>query len=294
MTSLNQDIKEKLNNLSVFEKVIILNLVIYVVGWFISRLNGIPQEISLSWLELPKDASDFISQPWAILTYGFTHVKFWHLFFNMLVLYFIGRSFANLFDPKLSLSVYLLGIITGALAFLLVFNLFPEGLLKKAGALVGASAGVRAILLFLVAYMPNYEFQLGTLRIKLLYVGVLLVFLDIPGFFADNAGGTVAHFGGYLLGLFYALQLRKGNDIGKGFGGLVDNFLAMFSLNKKTRLKTVYKSKKKKTYAGLSKEEFDEFNNQKQIDIILDKISKSGYDSLTAEEKEFLFRSGKK
>jgi len=292
MTSLTYDIQDKFKRLTAFEKIIAANVVIYIVGWLIANFSSVSRGQSLSWLVLPKEFSEFIFKPWSIITYGFAHIDFWHLFFNMLVLYFIGRSFSNLFNIKLSLNVYFLGIISGALAYMLAYAIFPGGILKFTGPLLGASAGVRAALIFLCAYMPNYEVRLITFNIKLLYIGLVLVALDVLGLFSGNAGGNIAHLGGDVLGFLYATQLKKGTDIGKGFERIMDSIMGMFS--KKSKLKTVYKSKSKgKAYAGHTKDEFDEFNKQKQIDIILDKISKSGYESLSKEEKEFLFRSGK-
>ncbi|RLD29522.1 MAG: rhomboid family intramembrane serine protease [Bacteroidetes bacterium] len=293
MTSLNFDIKDKLKRLSAFEKIIALNIVVYVVGWLLFQIQSIDRESSLIWLALPKDFFDFILKPWSILTYGFAHIDLWHLFINLLILYFVGRSFSNLFNIKLSLNVYFLGILFGGLAYMLVYTLFPNSILKNAGPLVGASAGVRAALIFLCAYMPNKEMRLVTINIKLMYIGFVLVALDILGLFGINSGGNVAHLGGDLLGYFYAVQLKKGTDIGKGFERFIDSISSFFSKAKPSNLKTVHKSKKK-GFAGHTKQEFDEFNKQKQIDIILDKISKSGYESLSKEEKAFLFRSGKK
>lgn len=295
MTSLTQDIQDKLKRLTAFEKIIAANLLVYVIGWSIANFSAVTRINSLSWLALPKDFSEFIIKPWSIITYGFTHIEFWHLFFNMLILYFVGRSFANLFNIKLSLNVYFLGIITGGLAYILVYALLPNGIFKTTGALVGASAGVRAALIFLCAYMPNYEVKIVKFRIKLIYFGLVMVALDVFGLFSgSNEGGYIAHLGGDLLGFFYAKQLIKGRDIGKWFEKIMDAFLSLFSFKPKSKLKTVHKrSKKSKAFAGHTKEEFGEFNKQKQIDIILDKISKSGYESLSKEEKEFLFKSGK-
>ncbi|NQX85856.1 MAG: rhomboid family intramembrane serine protease [Flavobacteriaceae bacterium] len=293
MTSLSYDIQDKLKRLTAFEKIIIANVLIYVLGWFVALFLDIPRKESLTWLELPKDFMDFILQPWSIITYGFAHVGFWHLFFNMLVLYFVGQSFSNLFNVRLSLNVYFLGIIVGALAYLLVFNLFPNAVLKDAGALIGASAGVRAALIFLCAYMPKYNVRFITFNINLMYIGLVLVILDVVGLFSTNAGGSVAHLGGCLLGCIYALQLKKGHDIGTGFARVMDSFSVWFK-PKRGNLKTVYRRSKEKTYGGHTKAEFKEFNNQKQIDIILDKIGKSGYESLSNEEKDFLFRAGKR
>jgi rhomboid family protein len=293
MTSLNYDIKDKLRHLSAFEKIIALNIVIYIIGWLLYQTQGLIRQDSLIWLALPKDFTNFFLKPWSILAYGFAHIDLWHLFINMFILYFVGRSFSNLFNIKLTLNVYFLGILFGGLAYMLVYTLFPNGILNTAGPLVGASAGVRATLIFLCAYMPNKEMRFVTINIKLLYIGLVLVALDVLGLFGNNPGGNVAHLGGDLLGYFYAVQLQKGTDIGKGFERFIGSISSFFSKAKKSNLKTVYKSQKK-GFAGHTKQEFGEFNKQKQIDIILDKISKSGYESLSKEEKAFLFRAGKK
>jgi len=287
MTNLNQDIKEKLSRLNVFEKIIVANVLVFVLSFIANTL--IQNGATLKWLSLSKDISDLLSKPWTVLSYGFTHDSFIHLFFNMIVLYFFGRSFSNLFKQDLSLKVYVLGILSGGFAFVLVYNLFPSGILKTVGPLVGASAGVRAVIIFLCAYLPNKEVRFFTFQFPLKYIGIALVVFDIPGLFSQNSGGSVAHLGGCVLGYFYAKQFQKGTDIGQ----FVDRIIAYFS-RVAVPLKTVHKNKNKKpSFAGKKKEEFDRFTHQKQIDLILDKISKSGYESLTQAEKDFLFRAGK-
>lgn len=290
MTSLTQDIQDKLRRLTSFDKIIAVNVAVFFIGWLIAVVSDVARTSSLNWLELPKEFSEFILKPWSIITYGFTHIEFWHLLMNMFVLYFVGRSFSNLFSIKTSLNIYFLGIISGGLAYMLTAALFPS-FFNYASSLVGASAGVRATLIFLCAYMPHYEMRLGSLRFKLMYVGFVMVALDLLGLFGANSGGNVAHIGGDLLGYFYATRLRQGTDIGKGFEKIMDTFSSWFSFTKKSKLKTVHKNKSK--VGGYTKGEFNQFNNQKKIDIILDKISKSGYESLTKEEKDFLFRAGK-
>ena len=290
MTSLNNDFKDKLKNLNIFEKIMAINVLVFFMGWVIQVIREIPRSFTLSWLELPKDFLDFIVMPWTLFTYGFTHYGFLHLLFNMVVLYFVSRSMVNLFPSKQSLNIYFLGILAGGLAFLLVYNVMPNSLSSTVGSLVGASAGVNALLIFLCAYMPNRETRFFSLSIKLWHIGVAIVLFDVIGLFGANQGGKVAHLGGSLIGYFYATQLLKGNDIGSGFGKFMDRIANMFS--KKSPLKTVHRNKKK-TFAGHNKVEFNEFNSQKKIDLILDKISKSGYESLTKEEKDFLFQSGK-
>ncbi len=291
MTSLSQDIQDKLKRLNVFEKIILINVFVFVVGWFIFRFQHIPREDSLVWLELPKKFSEFIVKPWTIVTYGFTHYGFFHILFNLLVLYFVSRAMVNVFSTKLSLNIYFLGILIGGLSFLFVYNLVPEIHSQNVGSLVGASAGVRALLIFLCAYLPYKEARFFLVTIKLWHIGLVMVILDVVGLFSViNQGGNVAHLGGDLLGYLYAVQLQKGTDIGKGFERFMDGIASLFK--PKSTLKTVHRTKRK-PYAGHNKSEFSEFNKQKRIDLILDKISKSGYESLTKEEKEFLFKAGK-
>tara|TARA_R110000868_G_scaffold326890_2_gene587892 strand:+ start:1754 stop:2602 length:849 start_codon:yes stop_codon:yes gene_type:complete len=282
MTSITQDIKQKLSNLNVLEKIIAVNVVVFLVGLIFKS--------GLSWFELPSDISNAIVQPWSIITYAFLHYDFLHILFNMLWLYVIGRMFLNLFSPKMALNIYFLGAISGGLLFVLCYSIFPD-IFGGKSYLVGASAAVRALLIFLCAYMPNQELRFFTFNLKLWYVGVAIVVLDIFGLFGVNAGGNLAHLGGALLGYFYAKQLLKGHDIGKGFERFLDAITNMFKPSKKAPLKTVHKNKSK--VGGYTKADFNKLNNQKKIDVILDKISKSGYDSLTSEEKEFLFRAGK-
>ena len=289
MSSLNQDIKKKLSNLNVLEKIIAINAVVFLLA-LILRFDFV-------WFELPSDFLKFIVKPWAIITYAFLHYDFMHVLFNMLWLYFLGRMFLNLFSSKMALNIYFLGAISGGVLFMLCYTLFPS-VFGGNSRLLGASAAVRALLIFLCAYMPNQEMRFFTFNLKLWYLGAAIVVLDVIGVFSGisnpqtgNAGGNLAHLGGALLGYVYAKQLIKGQDIGKGFEKLMDSATNIFKASKKSPLKTVHKNKSKGD--RYTKSDFNEFNNQKKIDVILDKISKSGYDSLTSKEKEFLFKAGK-
>ncbi|MCL5130433.1 MULTISPECIES: rhomboid family intramembrane serine protease [unclassified Algibacter] len=282
--SLTTDIKYKLTRLNILEKIIAVNVVIFLVGLIFRS--------ALSWFELPSDFFNALVNPWTIVSYAFVHYDFIHLLFNMLWLYVIGRMFLNLFSPKTALNIYFLGAISGGAMFLIGYALLPS-FFGVNSSLVGASAAVRALLIFMCAYMPNQDVRVFTFNLKLWYIGAAIVVLDIVGLFGVNAGGNLAHIGGALLGYFYATQLVKGNDIGSGFERFANAITNMFksSSSKKGPLKTVHKNKSK--VGGYKKSDYSEFNNQKKIDVILDKISKSGYDSLTAEEKELLFRAGK-
>ena len=235
MTLLIQDIKDKLSRLNVLEKIIAVNVVIFILGLLL-RSN-------LGWFELPSGFSDFIVKPWAIITYAFLHYEFLHLFFNMLWLYFIGRMFLNLFSPKMAVNIYFLGAMAGGLLYMLCYTMFPN-VFQTNSRLLGASAAVRALLIFLCAYMPNKELRFFTFNLKLWYVGIAIVIIDVIGVFSGinnptggNSGGYLAHLGGASLGYVYAKQLLKGQDIGRGFESIINAIVNMFKTTKKGAVK---------------------------------------------------------
>jgi len=285
------NLKYQYARLSIAEKLIAVNVLVFIVNGLFPFLLGLPKNSVVQWFQLPKNFFEFLSQPWSILTYSFFHGGLGHIFWNMLVLYFAGRIFLNLFDGKRFLNVYLLGVILGGLFFLLGYNLFPAFFGINA-VLIGASAGVRAVLIFICAYIPNQEVRLIFFNVKLWYIGVFVVLMDLVQMpYTGNAGGHLAHLGGALLGYVYARQLLNGKDIGEGFAWFMDGISNLFKKReKKAPLKTVYRKTRK---PEKSKKEFGKEAHQRRIDSILDKISKSGYESLSQEEKDFLFKAGK-
>lgn len=285
------NLKYQYARLSIAEKLIAINVIVYLADRLITFLFGLNREFFYLWFELPKDFFAFIGQPWSLVTYSFFHADLWHLFWNMIMLYFSGRIFLNLFGSRTFINVYFLGVILGALFFLLSYNIFPAFLASNS-ALIGASAGVTAVLIFICAYIPNQEVRLFVFNIKLWYIGVFFILVDLLQISSgSNAGGRLAHLGGALLGYVYARQLLQGKDIGKGFSSFLDIISNLFKKReKKAPLKTVYrKSKPPKK----SKADYDKESRQRKIDSILDKISKSGYESLSKAEKDFLFKAGK-
>ena len=285
----NQSIRYYYNRLNIAERIIALNVVVFIVNGLLKILfgfSGISQ-----WFELPKDFFHYLGQPWSLVTYSFFHSGLGHIFWNMLMLYFAGRIFLNLFDNKRFLNVYFLGVILGGLIFLLSYNIFPA-LLGINTSLIGASAGVTAVLIFVCTYLPNQEVRIVFFNVKLWHIGVFVVLLDLIQIsLGGNVGGRLAHLGGAALGYFYAQQLMKGNDIGSGFAKMVDAVANLFKRSeRKAPMKTVYRKEKKG--AGRS-ENYDKESRQRKIDAILDKISKSGYESLSKAEKDFLFKAGK-
>lgn len=285
MTTLNQDIKDKLSRLHVLERIILINVVLFLLDALFRVMSSSGSSFLLDWFSLSNEFWEVIINPWTVFSYGFLHYNFTHLFFNMLVLYVLAQTFSNLFHPRLASKLYLLGILLGAITFILT-NLLIPSIININGPLVGASAGVRSLILFLCTYMPNRLIGFFTFRFKLKYLGIVMVILDLPGLFSTNSGGTIAHIGGYILGYYYARQIQLGTEPFRFFDRILD------FLTRQKALTTIYK-KPTASFAGQPKKDFDAFTNQKQIDIILDKISKSGYDSLTQQEKDFLFRAGK-
>ena len=238
----------------------------------------------MNWLQLSPKFDTFITRPWTLISYSFIHSGFFHLLWNMLLLYYAGRLLLNLFSDKIFINNYFLGVIAGGIIFVLSYSLFPvfKGTYPP---MIGASAGVMSVFIFICTYTPEQELRVLFFNVKLKYIGIVFFFFDVIQIPYGNAGGHLAHIGGALLGFSYARQLVNGRDIGSGFEQ-VWQYLFI-----KKQLKTVYKSPNKERFNKANK---NGENSQIKIDAILDKISKSGYDSLSKEEKDYLFEAGKK
>lgn len=287
----NGGLRYQYARLSIAEKLIAINVAVFIVVNllnFFLKLGG--DNIVEKWFWLPEDFFDFLKQPWSIVTYSFLHGGIRHIFFNMLLLYFSGRILLNLFGPKRFLNVYFLGVIIGGLVFLLSYNVFPV-FAGSRNILLGASAGVMAVLIFVATYIPNREIRLIFFNVKLWHIALFFILMDLIQIPTSNPGGHLAHLGGALLGYTYARQLTKGRDIGEGFSKLMDGLANLFrKKEKKPPLKTVYRNQKRNVR---STPNYDKENHQRKVDVILDKISKSGYESLSKAEKDFLFKAGK-
>ncbi|WP_405247058.1 rhomboid family intramembrane serine protease [Cellulophaga sp. Asnod2-G02] len=284
------NLRYQFTRLNIAEKLIVVNVALFIITRLVAVLFGTSVDALVHWFELPKDFGTFITQPWSIVTYAFFHGNLGHIFFNMIMLYFTGRIFMNLFGERKFINVYFLGAIFGGLLFMLSYNIFPA-LTGLNNSLIGASAAVMAVLIFVCTYTPNQEVRVIFFNIKLWYLGVTFIVIDLVFIGGNsNIGGRLSHLGGAFIGYLYASQLTKGRDIGAGFSRMLDSIQNLFTKEKKAPLKTVYRkpSSNLKTVAASDKEK-----HQRQIDIILDKISKSGYESLSKAEKDFLFKAGK-
>lgn len=273
-------------NVAVFVLVHIISLLIF----FFTGVSGI--SMVASWLALPADIGQLIIQPWSIITYMFLHEGFLHIAFNMLILYFGGQIFLQFLDAKKLIGTYILGGISGGLLYILAFNIFPvfNGIVSGALAL-GASASVMAVLIAIAAYVPNYTVRLILLgNVKLKYIALFYVIMDIISIPQGNSGGHIAHLGGAFFGFYFVYRLRSGKDITVGVNRLLNYIAHLFS--SKRKMKVVYKNPgKTKSDVAYNAQKAA---NQQKIDAILDKISKSGYDSLSKEEKAILFDASKK
>ena len=286
-----EQLRYRLQQLNGAEKLILINVACFVLPLFVKTLLflfNIPSGMFLGWFELSSSWGDLLFKPWTLVTYSFLHSGFFHLFWNMYLLFFASRLFLNLFQAKTFFNVYFLGVLIGGFTFMASYALFPA-FQNSSPMMIGASAGVMAVLIFMSTYSPDLEVRLILFNVKLRYLGLAFVLLDVIQIPYGNAGGHLAHIGGAALGFFYVQRLNKGTDIGVPFERFVDSILKIFM--KKSSLKTVHRNTSNKKAQDSSTQKDSNF--QKRIDEILDKISASGYESLTKEEKEFLFRAGK-
>ena len=280
------NLKYRFKNAGIVEQLIYVNLAVFLLV-FIANTFGflfqVNSNLFVNWFALPANFNDFLSKPWTIITYGFLHTSFLHILLNLIALFYIGHLFNQYFTAKQLLNFYLLGTLFGGIIFIASYNFFPAlQRVSDNSVLLGASAGISAIFIGVATYIPNYELKFPLIGfVKLWVLACVWIAIDIIQIPAGNAGGHLAHIGGALFGFLYVVKAsNKELEIFKMF--------KKFFEKKEKPLKTVYKSGKK-TVKNTSKKS----TNQQEIDAILDKISKSGYDTLTKNEKDFLFKQGK-
>jgi len=261
----------KLNFFIAINTIIFLLLGILALVDFFARTGVAP--LLLRQLALPADLGALLYRPWTILTYMFTQQDFFHFLFNMLWLYWIGMIFLDFLNNRQLTFIYIAGGLTGGIIFLVLYQFIPAFQAQQA-ILIGSSGSVYAVVIATATLVPDYTIRMlffGNVRLK--YLAAAFIVLNILGLAGNNIGGNLAHLGGGLFGFLYIIQLRRGNDWSKLFK----------ARNKKLRVIKNEKGPKGKT----------PFTNQEYIDSILDKISQSGYNSLSKAEKEALFNAGK-
>lgn len=267
-------------------QIILINAIVFVITGLMFFF-GLDSRV---WFGLPANLAVLPSKIWTIVTYMFVHDGLGHVFWNMLAFYWFGKIIQEFLGSKKVISLFVIGGLIGALAYILAYNLFPafdEAALKS--NLVGASAGVFAVVVGSAVFMPNYTLNLllvGPVKIK--YIALVYVFLFIIGTRGANAGGEFAHLGGAAAGWLYISQIKRGSDIGAWVISVLDFFKALFKPSPKIKVSHRSKARKKQT---VSKATRADGASQDEIDSILDKISHSGYESLSKEEKQKLFNA---
>jgi membrane associated rhomboid family serine protease len=288
------DIKKTFHNGSSLIRLIYINIAVFILITIIAIIgflvtNPFVSEKAIDLLAVPSALKVLITRPWTLITYMFLHKDIWHILFNMLWLYWFGSIFLQYLDQKKLVAVYLLGGISGAFLYIISFNVFPafSGLVSESVA-IGASASVMAVVIAISAYVPDYTVHLLLLgRVKIKYMALAIFILTSFMDFSVNSGGKLAHIGGAFFGYLYTLNIRQGRDIGKVINKAIDFIVTIFRPRKK--MKVTYKKPSTEYEYNKMKSE-----QQTKINTILDKISKGGYDSLTKEEKETLFRESQK
>jgi membrane associated rhomboid family serine protease len=263
----NENLWSQFKRQDVMTKIMVLNGLVFLVLSIGAALMGWSRSSFYSWFALPDDLLRFIGQPWSLLTYSFLHSGFFHLLFNMIWLSFFGRFVLNLFSERRFLTLYLLG------------------------GIVAGSGAVMAIMAFAALYSPYAPVRIFFFTLKLWQLAAFMVLWDLirlPEM--NNAGGLIAHLGGAAFGYYYARNLQAGRDVGLWFDRLMDRLVTLWSdASKKSRsanrrgASRVRNTRPSKSTKGA---------DQEKTDAILDKIGQSGYESLTKEEKDFLFKSG--
>ena len=273
-------------------KIIYINVGIYLLFLFFNILFTLMQwnlnsNFLESYLTFSSSPVMFLKRPWTIFTYMFLHGSFWHIFNNMLIYFFTARMFEDLVGKKAALNTYIIGGFCGAILYLVTHNLFP--LFSNMGniPMLGASAAVMAVFVGLATYSPNYEVMLfGVLRVRMKYLALIWVAFDVIGLANQDGIAHFAHLGGAIWGYLFVINFKKGKDISNWFNQLTSVGSSIF---KKKKIKIVYKKKNpvvKKTVKGSQ-------IRQEKVDAILDKIKASGYESLSKEEKDYLFDASK-
>jgi membrane associated rhomboid family serine protease len=291
--SIIDEIKASFRKSSYYIKIIYINVGVFALLYVADIFYPVSQ-----YFAVPGDLHILLYRPWTILTYMFVHAGFMHILFNMLWLFWFGGIFMNYLSNKQLLAVYLLGGFMGAFFHLATNYFLPE--YARAGV-VGASAAVMTIVFAISAYKPDYAINLvfiGPVKIK--YIALISFFIDITGVLSDmkqiGGGSGVAHFahlGGAFYGLWWGYKMREGKDINRRFGNLLDKIFSLFKSTSGNQMKIAYRNPTVKIPKDDKEYNKTKADTIKEMDRILDKISKSGYDSLTSQEKEFLFKQKK-
>jgi len=297
--SITEDIKNvftrrdnALNQLIVLNVLVFAVLVVVQAVMFISSASDWFPAV-LKQFQLNSDLSVLLRHPWTVLSYAFTHQGFLHILFNLLNLYWFGQLIREYLGDRRLVSLYILGALAGAAVFLLSFNLIPVFKPGVGTPMIGASAAVTAIIVAAATLLPDYTFMLLLLGpVKIKWIAAVVVLISLAGINGGNPGGEIAHLGGALLGFVFIKQLQAGRDLGTPVQAVGRWFGNLFNRRPTMRASSSRRPEPVTTTSssGAAKKSANQ-PMQEEIDLILDKISRSGYESLSKEEKQKLFRA---
>ena len=299
--SITDEIKESFRKGTTLHKLIYLNLGLFLAVQIVRIVLFLSNAYDLfpgflNHLAVPANLEVLAKRPWTLITYMFLHVDFIHILFNLLWLYWFGTVFIQELGLKKLLSTYLLGGLTGGILYVVFYNVFPvfEGV-REGSIALGASASVMSVVVATATFQPERRMQLVLIGpIKIVYIALFMFIFTSLVDFSVNTGGKIAHIGGALSGFLFAYYYKRGKDITKGFDRIMDSIATWFKPGKE-KLKVTYKrSAGQKPPADDIQYKQEKAAEQKEIDQILDKISKAGYDSLSSREKEMLFKMSNK
>lgn len=293
--SIIDDLKWQFRYGNVVNRLVLVNVIIFfffcvVQLFFFFAQKPALYDVFMNWLYLPATPLNILRQPWAFATYQFLHSGFFHILFNMLWLYWLGRILVQYMNQKRIMALYFLGGIAGGLLYIFAYNIFPVfSQVAPKAYLVGASASVMAIIVATATLLPNYEIRLFFIGfVKLKYLALVAVLLDVITISKGNPGGHIAHLGGAFFGWLFVYQLKRGTDLSKGLVNSTE--WLQQKLSKNPKLKVAYKNEERINKEYPKTKKAVKSDKQAEVDAILDKISETGYDNLTAEEKQILFR----
>lgn len=268
-------IKDNFKQQGVVTQIIFINIAIFLTVNIVGNITD--QETLTEYLSLPINGEGFLKKFWTLFTYMFTHEGLLHIIWNLIAFYFFSQIFLVVFGQKKLLYIYVMSGICGGALVLLIGILFPAAFVNT--ILLGASAAVLGIGGVMLIYSPNYRVYLfGLVEMSFKYIYLIMFAISTIIDLRVNTGGKISHIGGALFGVLYGYQLKRGRDLSD---------FSFLKPKKKTNLKVVSNTSNSKTQGNSP-------NDDAAMNALLDKISKSGYDSLTKAEKDLLFKLSQK
>ncbi len=306
MSGLFEDFRSEFNKPNnTLVQLILVNTVVFLVLLLAKVGLQMAQNMNVYYfireqMMLPGNVGDFLHKPWTLFTYFFMHEEIFHILYNMLFLYWFGRLIDEYLGNRRLIGLYIMGGLAGGVLYLAMYSLVPYFHDHADTArMLGASAAAFSVAVGAATLLPNYTFHLfliGAVRIK--YIVLFFIILSFAQSAGPNAGGNLAHLGGALMGFCYVKLLQNGTDLGRPIYWIADGWSNL--LKPKPPVKVSYRQRSSaSTQAGsylatTGAATAVSTPDQDEVDMILDKISRSGYESLTREEKQKLFRASQR